>query len=114
VSLERTIGGNWSGWDGAHMLAGVDRSAGIHRGALLHAFLTVSPLYDRTHEVLTLGRRCIGSDAAGAEGIVKRSKWSGESVEEVLGLARRRGGAVFAVGRERRSEGWALDVSRCS
>jgi len=101
------------------MLAGVDRSAGIHRGALLHAFLTVSPLYDRTHEGLTLGRRCIGSDAAGAEGIVKRSKWSGESVEEVLGLARRRGGAVFAMGCgtdriERRSEGWALDVSRCS
>ena len=99
------------------MLAGVDRSAGILRGALLHAFLTVSPLYDRTHEVLTLGGRCIGSDAAGAEGIVKRSKWSSESVEEMLGLARR-GEAVFAVGRgtdriERRSEGWALDVSRC-
>jgi len=62
------------------MLVGVDQSAGTHHGALLHAFLTVSPLYNQTHKGLMLGRCCIGSDAAGMEGIVKRLKWSSESV----------------------------------
>jgi len=35
-----------------NMPVGVDQSTGIHRGPLIHAFLTVSPLYDRAHEGL--------------------------------------------------------------
>jgi len=51
--------------------------------------------------------------------MVKRSKWSGESVEEMLGLARRRSGVAIAVGRgtdriDRRGAGWALVASRYS
>ena len=73
----------------------------------------------REYKVLSKGSEpvrkiILASYAVSAEGMVKRSKWGDESVEEVLGW---RGGAAITVGHgtdrvERRSEEWALVVSR--